>query len=48
MSGGMPHNPPGGGCKTPPISPFPWETMSMNARRSMLSARRPSERGRMG
>src|SRR6516225_5669482 len=43
-SGSSPHNPPGGDCSTPPISPLPWATMSTNAWRSMLSdiARRSS------
>jgi hypothetical protein len=38
LSTGMPHKPPGGGCKMPPISPCPWLRMSTKALRSMLSA----------
>jgi hypothetical protein len=31
VSAGMPHNPSGGGSIGPPIAPFPWPMMSMNA-----------------
>src|SRR6266852_4436047 len=34
----MPHKPAGAGCMTPPMSPCPWVMISMNARRSRLSA----------
>src|SRR5438477_12076985 len=34
----MPHSPPGGGCNTPPMSPWPCPIMSMNALRSIASA----------
>src|SRR5438552_12999287 len=34
----MPQSPSGGGCMTPPMSPFPSVTMSINALRSKLSA----------
>src|SRR5271169_2481425 len=37
VSAGMPHNPSGGGSIGPPIAPFPWPMMSMNAWRSNVN-----------